>query len=148
LVEEFLEKDPTPYAEINQCLYIADRLYQNATNAKELYGLEDNIPMCLVHEPFHISNVVLLGTNKSDIEHFGWISGGDKVIIFDRNVTIPIEHNNTRYVWETGRWITPDELYRLTNYSVGFNIHWEPNQKPVITVIPDYPSDHQDGYPA
>jgi len=90
LVEEFLRLDPTPYAEINHCLYIADRLYQNATHAKELYGLPCNIPMCLVHRPSgssggigHIYNAVLLGNNKSDIEQWGSIDGMDYIDIFN-----------------------------------------------------------------
>ena len=98
LVEEFLRLDPTPYAEINHCLYIADRLYQNATHAKELYGLPCDIPMCLQHEPGgvgHICNAVLLGTNKSNLEHWGRINGMDYVGIFDKNHTIPIEINST-----------------------------------------------------
>ncbi len=152
LVELFLEKDPTPYSEIGQCLYIADALYQNATNAKELYGLEDNIPMGLDHNPEyangHISNAVFLGNNKSDIQHWGFINGEDYISIFNKNITFPIELDRLDYIWANGIWITPDELYRLTNYSVGFDVHWEPNQKPNITIVPTYPTEHQDLYPA
>jgi len=85
LVEELLRVDPTPYAEINHCLYIADRLYKNATHAKELYGLPCDIPMCLDYRPDfglgHINNAVLLGTNKSDIEQWGFINMEDNLII-------------------------------------------------------------------
>ena len=149
LTEQFLAVDPTPYAEINHCLYIADRLYQNATNAKELYGLEDDIPMCLDHfiDEIHIANAVLLGNNESDICQWGFIGGGDKITFFDKNVTLPFTADRKDRIWENGRWITPDELYRLTNYSVGFDVHWEPNQKSVITVISTYPYPYQDVYP-
>jgi len=137
--------DPTPYAEINHCLYIADRLYQNATHAKELYGLPCDIPMCLDykigHE--HIDNAVLLGQNKSDIEHWGFINMRDSIGIFDKNVTVPFAADRNDRIWETGEWITPDELYKLSNYSIGFNVHWEPNQKPNITVISTYPVEYQ-----
>jgi len=148
LVEEFLRVDPTPYSEINQCLLIADRLYQNATRAKELYGLPDNIPMQLDLRPFHIMNAVLLGDNKSNIEHWGWINEEDYVAIFDKNITIPIESSETDYIWKNGEWIIPNELYRLTNYTIGFNITWEPYQLPNITIIYEYPREYQDVYPA
>ena len=152
LVEEFLRVDPTPYAEINHCLYIADRLYQNATHAKELYGLPCDIPMCLVHRPAigigHIYNAVLLGNNKSDIEQWGWINREDYVALFDKNATKPFKDDEIDYLWGNGSWIIQDERYRLTNYSIGFDMHWEPNQKPNITVIPTYPREYQDIIPA
>ncbi len=143
LVEEFLEKDPTPYSEINQCLYIADALYQNATNAKELYGLEDDIPLEFnkPEDQIHILNAVLLENNRSNIQHWGFINGvdGDEgFYIFDKNITCPFENDRNDRIWKTGKWVTPDELYRLANYSVGFDVHWEPNQKPNITIVPVY----------
>ncbi len=71
LTEQFLAVDPTDYDKINQCLYIADALYQMPPMQKELYGLEDDIPMYLQHEPGdgfgHICNAVLLGNNESDL---------------------------------------------------------------------------------
>ena len=147
LVEEFLRVDPTPYAEINHCLYIADRLYQNATHAKELYGLPCNIPMCLNYEPAtgigHICNAVLLGNNKSDIEHWGIINMEDDIGIFDKNVTLPFAADRKDRIWETGEWVTLDELYKLSNYSIGFDVHWEPNEKPNITIVPTYPVEYQ-----
>jgi len=148
LTEQFLAVDPTDYAEINQCLYIADALYQNATHAKELYGLEDDIPMELDYGGMHICNVVLLKTNKSDIEHWGFINMEDDIRFFDKNHTIPVELNDSNHIFRNGTWITPDELYRLTNYSMGFEIHWEPNQKPIVTIVPTYPQPYQDLYPA
>jgi len=152
LVEEFLRKDPTSET---HCLYYADALYQNATHAKELYRLEDNIPMCLNHNPEyangHISNAVLLGTNKSNIEHWGFINGvdvGDYIDIFDKNITFPVAVDRLDYIWKNGEWIVPDEKYMLTNYSVGFKVHWEPNQKPIITIISTYPAESQELHPA
>ena len=150
LVEEFLRKDPTDYKRI--CLYIADDLYKNATHAKELYGLPCDIPMCLVHRPAigigHIYNAVLLGNNKSDIEQWGWINREDYVALFDKNATKPFKDDEIDYLWGNGSWIIQDERYRLTNYSIGFDMHWEPNQKPNITVIPTYPREYQDIIPA
>lgn len=150
LVEEFLERDPTDYDAIHQCIYIADALHKNATNAKALYGLEDDIPMCLNHciENEHVMNAVLLGVNKSNIEHFGFISGKDHLYIIDKNVTLPFEADRTDRIWKNGSWIVPDELYRLEDYKVGFNVSWLPHQKPTIEIIPEYPSEYQDLYPA
>ncbi len=150
LVELFLDKDPTPYSEINQCLYIADDLYQNATNAKALYELEDDIPMCLDHHPQneHIDNAVLLGTNKSNIEHWGFINGRDRIGIFDKNVTLLSKLNRTDYIWETGFWVTPDELYKLSNFSKGFHAYGEKGQKPIVDVILEYPTEYQYVKPA
>ena len=152
LVEEFLDRDPTDYDEIHQCIYIADALHKNATNAKELYGLPCDIPMCLDHMPDyalgHLCNAVLLGDNKSEIEHWGTINGKDKVVIFDKNFTFPFEADRIDRIWKNGTWIIPDERYRLTNYKIGFNVSWLPDQKPIIEIIPTYPTEYQDLYPA
>ncbi|MHC1611312.1 MAG: hypothetical protein ACXQTW_06945 [Candidatus Methanospirareceae archaeon] len=152
LVEEFLRVDPTPYAEINHCLYIADRLYKNATHAKELYGLPCNIPMCLDHRPYygngHIHNAVLLGNNKSNIEHWGFINKKDRIGIFDKNVTLLSKLDRTDFIWETGFWVIPNEKYRLMNYSTGFHAYGEAGQKPTVEVIPTYPIEYQDIIPA
>ena len=125
LVEEFLRVDPTDYKRI--CLYIADDLHKNATHAKELYGLPCDIPMCLDHVPAtgfgHICNAVLLGDNKSEIEHWGFINEMDRIGIFDKNVTLLSKLDRTDFIWETGEWVTPDELYKLSNYSIGFHAY-------------------------
>ena len=110
-----------------------------------------DIPMCLVHRPAiigHIYNAVLLGNNKSDIEQWGWINRKDNVALFDKNATKPFKDDEIRFLWGNGSWVIQDERYRLTNYSIGFNMTWEPNQKPNITVIPTYPKEYQDIVPA
>ena len=150
LVEEFLRMDPTDYK--RPCLYIADDLYKNATHAKELYGLPCNIPMCLDHRPYyangHIHNAVLLGNNKSNIEHWGFINKKDRIGIFDKNVTLLSKLDRTDFIWETGFWVIPNEKYRLMNYSTGFHAYGEAGQKPTVEVIPTYPIEYQDIIPA
>ena len=126
-------------------MYIADRLYKNATHAKELYGLPCDIPMCLDHHPRneHIMNAVLLGDNKSDIGNWGFINKKDYLYVFDKNHTKSHKAERLDYIWKNGAWIVLDEEYRLTNYSIGFNVTWLPYEKPIIEIIPTYPVEYQ-----
>ena len=144
LTMDFLMEDSTY---INHCLYYATELYENAISAKELYELPCDIPMNFVMIPGHMFNAVLLGNNKSNIENWGWINRRDSIAIFERNATIPFEDNTTDYIWGNGTWIIPDQIYRFEDYEVGFNIHYLPNQKPNITVIPTYPFSYQNIMP-
>lgn len=139
----FLVVDPTDYVAINHCVYIAEALNKNASNAKVLYGLED-FPFDIVQRPpAHLFNAAQLGGNKSNIEHWGWTNGEDHININLTKYPKPFEDDETRYIWGDITEIGPKKR-RLSDYKTGFYIYWPPNQPPIITEIPECP--YPEGY--
>ncbi len=114
LVELFLEKDPTEVEAANTCGWIAYRGYHNATNAKELYGLEDDIPACLDYiieagaPDGHMNNGILMGNNKSNVSQwYGFDAADDTTIypVYNPDLIFPKDANFTRNFWGKGEWL-------------------------------------------
>ncbi len=109
LVEDFLEKDPTEYEDAGTCGWVAYRGYHNATNAKELYGLVDNIPMCLVDSIIegspsgHMTNAVLIKNNKTNISDWMFMDVGDDMI--NKNPSEMSLNNSIYNIWGKGEWL-------------------------------------------
>ncbi len=107
LVEEFLKKDPTPKV-VGKSGQQAHYLRVNGTMAKELYGLPCDIPLCWVYSggvvKGHGMNGVLLGTNKSNIDDWGFIKQvSDTQVKTNLNQDIPppgVVGENIYNIWK------------------------------------------------
>ena len=113
LVEEFLRKDPTPKV-VGKSGQQAHYLRVNGTMAKELYGLPCDIPLCWVYSGGavrgHGMNAVLLGTNKSNIDDWGFITNVEQEYISTNYTQQPIiiSFDSILNIWKNST-IYPEE---------------------------------------
>ncbi len=124
LVELFLDKDPTEYEDAGTCGWVAYRGYHNATNAKELYGLEDDIPMCLVNSiiegaPFgHMTNAVLIKNNKTNFDDWAFVRAASDEI--NLNPSQQAQMNNSIInIWGKGEWL--EDYFNRSDFPDGLN---------------------------
>ena len=149
LVEEFLRVDPTKYEAPNTCGWVEYRGYYNMTHAKELYGLEDNIPACLMVSIIkgaplsHGINAVLIKNNKTNFDDWALVRVASDEI--DLNPSQQAQMNNSIInIWGKAEWLenyfkedypsTPDGLNCSEN-QVKFKLigkDWEPPEKIII----------------
>jgi len=154
LVEEFLRVDPTKYEAANTCGWIEYRGYYNMTHAKELYGLEDNIPACLdrnIHAGAptgHMNIAILIGNNKSNPADWYVVDvGGDGMgPIYNPDLIFPKDANFTDNIWGKAEWLenyfkedypsTPDGI-NCSDHKIKFRIKAKAGETATVTIEPE-----------
>ena len=153
LVEEFLRVDPTKYEAAGTCGWVAYRGYYNATHAKELYGLEDNIPVCLEvsieagSSVGHMKNGILMGNNKSNASQWYIFDAADDNTIypiFNPDAIAPIDVNFTRNFWGKGEWLEnyfngswPPDAINCSDHQIKFRIKAKAGETATVTIEPE-----------
>lgn len=153
LVELFLEKDPTEYEDAGTCGWIAYRGYHNATNAKELYGLEDDIPACLNYiieagaPAGHMNNGILMGNNKSNVSQWYVFDAADDHTIYpiyNPDLHFQKDVNGTRNFWRKGEWLEdyfkgqyPPDGLNCSEHQIKFRIKAKAGETANISIVPE-----------
>ena len=128
LVEEFLRVDPTPKV-VGKSGQQAHYLRVNGTMAKELYDLPCDIPLCWVYSGGavrgHGMNSVLLGTNKSNIDDWGFITNVEQEYVstnFTDETPPPVKTEYIFNIWKNSTIYPEDNKLIAEDNQAKFNI--------------------------
>ena len=145
--------DPTKYEAPNTCGWVEYRGYYNMTHAKELYGLEDNIPACLEvsieagAQRGHMKNGILMGNNKSNASQWYIFDAADDNTIypiFNPDAIAPVDVNFTRNFWGKGEWLEnyfngswPPDAINCSDHQIKFRIKAKAGETATVTIEPE-----------